>query len=440
MSRLHEIRLSRAQRAVVAALSAAATALIIANASGRTGAQAAAMQALRHRAVIVEHHPSGAVAAAAQPPSPAGAGATPIGLSSPSTPSAGSQATTPASAPAAASGAAPAAATTAGSAPKSPAVPHHKVRHIFVIALSTPSFDAAFGQRSVAPYLSQTLARRGTVLAGYRSLGASELPDYLAMVSGQSPNPDTQAGCTTYADFPSGAAPGQDGVVPGLGCVYPNTVLTIGDQVTASGHSWRAYIQDMGSSTCVAPNSGAVDNAPLPGAGADYDTRHNPFLYFHSLLDLGGCASNDVSLTQLPTDLRSASRAPTYAFIAPEACLDASAQSCPDGGPSGLAGEDAFLRQWVPRILRSAPYRHGGVLIITFAYAPAARQTVQPGGAPIRTGSLVLSSFARHGKRVSRTYDAYSLLRSVEDLLGYPPLAGARSAGSFVTKVLPGVG
>ena len=32
------------------------------------------------------------------------------------------------------------------------------------------------------------------------------------------------------------------------------------------------------------------------GAGSDYATRHNPFIYFHSLLDLGGCSSNDVGI------------------------------------------------------------------------------------------------------------------------------------------------
>jgi len=447
MSRLREIHLTRVQLAALAALSAAATVLIVADALGRTGAQAAALQALRHRSVIVEQHPSKGVATAS-PPNPTSdppltdpvASIAPGGSSS-SAPSAASAATTTTgTAPSSSSSGSGSgsAAPGASAEPGTTSAPKSRVKHVFVIALSTTSFDAAFGRDSVAPYLNRTLRRRGTLLAGYQTLGPSELPDYLAMIAGQAPNLDTEAECTTYSEFPTGAAPNANGIVPGLGCVYPNTVLTIGDQVTASGHGWRAYVQDMGSSTCVHPNSDAVDDVPLPGAGDDYDTSHNPFIYFHSLLDLGGCASNDVSLTQLPTDLRSASTAPAYAFIAPEGCLDASASSCPDGGLAGLAGEDAFLEHVVPRILGSPAYKRGGVLIIAFAHSASGSEA--PQGTPIRTGALVLSPYAGAGKRVSTTYDPYSLLRSVENLLGYAPLASAKSASSFIAKALPGLG
>lgn len=434
MSALREIRLTRFQLAGVATLSAIATALVIANALGSTGAQIAAMQALRQRRVIVERQPSQPVVAAAAPASPSDHPVLNSAPSfTPSSPSSNGQA----SAPTSSSGGGAPGTYANPSDPKTTQAPRHKVGHAFVIALSTTSFNAAFGPGSVAHYLSRTLRRKGTLLAGYRTLGRSELPDYLAMISGQAPNPDTEGECSTYADFPAGTAPDAGGLVHGLGCVYPNTVLTVGDQVTASGHLWRAYVQDMASSTCVHPNSGAVDDAPLPGAGTDYATRHNPFIYFHSLLDLGGCASDDVSLAQLPTDLRSASTTPTYSFIAPGACLDAAATSCPDGGPPGLPGEDAFLKHWVPRILRSPAYRRDGILIIVFSSAQA--QSLQSADAPVRTGALVLSPYARSSKRVSTTYDPYSLLRSVEDFLGYTPLARAKSASSFATKVLPGV-
>jgi hypothetical protein len=62
---------------------------------------------------------------------------------------------------------------------------------VFVIALSTGSYRTAFGPGSVAHYLNGKLRPRGTLLSGYRALGDTELPDYLAMISGQAPNPDT---------------------------------------------------------------------------------------------------------------------------------------------------------------------------------------------------------------------------------------------------------
>ncbi len=164
------------------------------------------------------------------------------------------------------------------------------------------------------------------MLSGYRSLGSSELADELASVSGQAPNPDTRAGCLKFAEFKTGVVANAQGLVPGSGCVYPETALTIGDQVTSSGHNWGAYVADQGTKeTCIHPNSNAVDNVALPFSDPGYDDRHNPFIYFHSLLDLGDCSTDDVDLTKLPAALRSAAKTPTFTYLAPDACADARA-------------------------------------------------------------------------------------------------------------------
>jgi phosphatidylinositol-3-phosphatase len=426
---MRAVRVSRPQLAAVAGLSALASVLIVTGALGESAAQQAARAALAHPQTVLSAGPTGgsgdpsagSAASAVPAAGPVGGGPTSAAANSPTSSSsaggvssgavAGSTSTTPA--------------TTGG--------PRQKIGHVFVIALSTPSFDAAWGSGSVARYLNRTLKPAGAFLGGYETLGSAELSDYLALISGQAPNPDTEGNCATYSEFAAGAKPASDGQVPGSGCVYPNTITTIADQVTASGHAWRGYIDDLTPATCVHPNSGAADNAQLPGAGADYATRHNPFIYFHSLLDLGGCASNDVSLTKLPHDLHSASSTPTFSFIAPGSCEDGSAQSCPDGKPAGLAGEDAFLRQWVPRIEHSATYKHDGAIVIVFALSGAA-----PGGGPTPTGALVLSPFATRGKRISSVLNPYSILRGTEDLLGYQPLAHAKDAKSFVATALPG--
>ena len=218
----------------------------------------------------------------------------------------------------------------------------------------------------------------------------------------QAPNADTRSDCPTYAEF-TGAT----------GCVYPNTVLTVADQVTAAGKQWKAYLADMGDSTCVHANSNAADDGVLPGAGPDYDTRHNPFVYFHSLLDLGSCESDDVGIQHLSKDLHAVKHTPTYAFIAP-------------GSQAGLSSEDAFLKRWVPAILASPAYKQDGVLMIVFAKAPAPN-----GSGSVRTGALVLSPKVKAGSTVSTRYGPYSVLRSVEDLLGYTPLVHAKTAKSF---------
>jgi phosphatidylinositol-3-phosphatase len=441
ISSLRQIRLTRAQLAIVACLSAGVTAFVIATALGRTDAQSAALAALHGGPVTVagggasgSGSAGGGGAGSSQPViESSGSGGGGGGASSNS--SGGTAASTPSTGGGGGGvgggGAGGGGAGSGTTKPKGSGAGKHKIGHVFVIALSTTSYDAAFGSASKARYLNGTLKPKGTLLGGYQTLSGAELPDYLGLVSGQPPNPATNAECQTYAEFPTGTTPSKSGLVTGSGCIYPNTIITVADQTTAAGHTWKAYIDDMSPSTCVHPNSGATDNTALPGAGPQYATRHNPFIYFHSLLDLGGCSSSDVSLTRLPADLRSKTKTPTFSFIAPGACDDASAQTCPDGKPAGIAGEDAFLKQWVPRITSSSAYKKNGMLVIAFALAGA------PASAgPTPTGALVLSPFAARGKTISTVFDPYSVLRAVEDELGYTSLGHATSARSFAAKVL----
>ncbi len=97
----------------------------------------------------------------------------------------------------------------------------------------------------------------------------------------------------------------------------------------------------------------------------------------------------------------------------------------------GIAAEDAFLKLWVPRILASPAYRDDGVLILAFAgeRGDHARH-------PARTGALVISRDTKKGKVISTAYRPYSLLRSVEDMLGYTALAHAQAAPSFAQAIL----
>src|SRR5256714_14378063 len=86
-----------------------------------------------------------------------------------------------------------AAAPPAGAAPP--------IKHVFTIVLENKGFDETFGPGSPAPYLSQTLPSQGELLTQYYGIGHASLDNYIAMVSGQAPNPDTQSDCNFYRDF-----------------------------------------------------------------------------------------------------------------------------------------------------------------------------------------------------------------------------------------------
>ena len=77
------------------------------------------------------------------------------------------------------------------------------IRHVFVIIDENESESTTFGPGSEAPYLSQTLVSQGAYLSHYYGIGHASLDNYIAMVSGQAPNPLTSGDCTTFADFSS---------------------------------------------------------------------------------------------------------------------------------------------------------------------------------------------------------------------------------------------
>ncbi len=242
----------------------------------------------------------------------------------------------------------------AGAAPSADAGPNEvsgaSVGHVFVIVLENKDYDVTFGPDSPAPYLSQTLVSQGQLLSQYHGIGHVSLDNYIAMISGQAPNPLTQSDCQTFTDFlPPVPVIDGDGQAIGQGCVYPTTVPNLADQLSAAGYRWRAYAEDMGS-PCRHPALGAVDDTQSAEVGDQYATRHNPFMYFHSVIDdSAACASHVVDLAALPADL--AASTPEFTFIVPNLCHDGHDEPCVDGEPGGLASADAFLQQWVPPIL-----------------------------------------------------------------------------------------
>src|SRR4051795_3809072 len=228
------------------------------------------------------------------------------------------------------------------------------IKHVFVIVLENKGFDTTFGPGSQAPYLSQTLPSQGQLLTQYYGIGHASLDNYIAMVSGQAPNIVTQADCPFYFNFVPGVI-GPNGQAIGQGCVYPTAVKTVADQLESAGLTWKGYMEDMGTS-CRHPALNTRDDTQQARVGDQYAARHNPFVYFHSLIDTGACAAGDVDFSQLATDLQSPATSPSFAMIVPNLCDDGHDSPCVDGRPGGLVSADAFLSTWVPQILSSPAF------------------------------------------------------------------------------------
>jgi hypothetical protein len=190
---------------------------------------------------------------------------------------------------------------------------------------------------------------------------------------------------------------------------------------------------------------GAPDDTQQAKLDDQYAARHNPFVYFHSVIDSPACAANDVDLTALPTDLRSVSTTPSLSYITPDLCHDAHDATCVDGGPGGLPGADVWLQQWIPMITSSPAFQQDGVLVITFDESDGPQSDADacweegPGpNSPLpgisglgggRVGALVISPFVRPGTWSTTPYNHYSLLASLEEVFGLPKLGYAAAPG-----------
>ncbi len=361
------------------------------------------------------------------------------------------------------------------------------IGHVFIVILENQPYENNFGAHPEAPYLKE-LAAKGALAVNFHGTAHESLSNYLSLISGQPPNETTILDCEVFEEFvQTGVTP--EGVAVGKGCVYPRSVTTLTNQLEAAHLSWKGYMEDMGnnpkreSATCGHPPIGAKDNTGEAEIGDQYATRHNPFVYFHAILDTPSCAKYVVNMSALSRDLRSIGSTPNYAFIVPNLCNDAhdgtGGGKCVDGAPGGLTAADRFLRKWMPKIMASPAFKQDGLLVVTFdesnldenvdrrtqavtlsgdaaaccnepsgpnvaAYDAGVVGTwekingpgiIGPGGG--RTGAVMISPFIRPGTVSMVPYNHYSFLRSVEDIfqlehLGYAGQSGLASFGADI--------
>ncbi|HZZ06440.1 alkaline phosphatase family protein, partial [Paraburkholderia sp.] len=139
-----------------------------------------------------------------------------------------------------------------------------QIKHVFVITLENENYATTFGANSKAPYLSQTLASQGALVQQYYGTGHVSLDNYISMISGQAPTPETDNDCPIYQDFKLTGMTA-DGQAIGSGCVYPTSIKTLPDQLKAAGYTWKGYEGDMGydptreAATCGHPTLNTTD-------------------------------------------------------------------------------------------------------------------------------------------------------------------------------------
>jgi hypothetical protein len=208
------------------------------------------------------------------------------------------------------------------------------------------------------------LAAQYAIATNYRGVSHPSLPNYLALTSGR-----------TW-----GIADDGFHALPGGG---------LGAQLTGAGIEWRAYMEGM---------SNGCFHSSYP-----YALKHNPFAYYGS-----ACPSEVVPLTQFASDMTST--VPQFVWITPNMCHD--------GHDCSSSVADAWLSQTVPSILNSNAWQDGGMLVITWDEGEDSANSVLT--------LIVRPDPATH--QSAKPYDHYSLLATIEDLLGVARLGQAAQA------------
>ena len=339
-----------------------------------------------------------------------------------------------------------------------PAFQPPPVKHVWVIELENEGFNQSFGDPSADPYLATTLPRMGALLTNYFAVGHDSLDNYIAQVTGQAPDPATQNDCGVWTKFePTNVITPPFSQLTGNGCVYPASVPTVGNQLSARGLTWKAYLQDMGNSpgrdrttptaqgpACGHPQVGTPDPTEGATAADQYATRHEGFMYFESVIgNPAYCDAHVLSFQPLLKDLSKASTTPDFSWLSPNLCMDGHDAPCADGDPGGLTEINGFLQMWVPQIMNSPAYKDGhGLIFITFDEGstsaaccgetsgvspshPNVAEPGMPGPGGGRVGAVLLSPFIKPGTVSRVNYNHYSMLRSFEDIFGLSHLGDA---------------
>lgn len=247
-----------------------------------------------------------------------------------------------------------------------PSTKPNGTEHIYVLVLENEGYDQIVGSAK-APFLNSLIP--GFALAtNYTAVAHPSQPNYIALFSGSTQGISDDK-------------------------VHDVNANNLADQLDAKGLSWRVYAQN------VPPNcyTGATASGGDDRQG-DYARKHNPAISF---TDISGNPKRCANITDFSHFDPAAAN---FELIVPNLCNDM--HDC------GVSEGDAFVKDFLPRILQSNVWKDGGILFIT--WDEGSEKDNQGGGGKVPL--LVLSSRLSAGSRIDGAFNHYSLLRTIQDL------------------------
>jgi hypothetical protein len=264
--------------------------------------------------------------------------------------------------------------------PAEPAVPSSTpAQHIVVIVMENKEYAQIIGS-SDAPYLNR-LGKRKVLLTKEFAITHPSLPNYLALTGGSTFG--ITSDCT-------------DCNVKGRNLV---------DQLEAHGMSWKAYMQSMPEPCFKGASAGTAPN--------DYAKKHDPFMYFDDVRNDNTRCNQIVPFSELRIDLKNG--LPQFTWISPNECKDM--HSC------SIATGDSWLKLWVPKIIPTLGTN--GILMVLFDEGSSDAACCSLGSGGGHVVAVIAGPGAKDSTTIGAAADHYSLLRLIEDELGFRRLRNA---------------
>ncbi len=279
--------------------------------------------------------------------------------------------------------------------------PAHHFDRIIIIVLENVDYERAIQDPNLA-----TLARRGASFTNFHALFHPSYPNYLAMIAG-----------TDFGLHRRGSYLGDRQVN------FPNDAehRTIADRLIAAGLDFKQYAEELPEGTCPWNISGQH----LAEKRGNYVRRHVPFLSFREVqekwCDHVVRVDSSKANNYFVQDARKGLVA--YSFYTPNMNHD--------GHDTNTEVAGAWVRKFLDDTF-PANLPKGTLVAITFD---------ESGGNPdnriytVLLGDMVKEASQQDPAALSRHYNHYSVLRTVEDNFGLPPLTANDRDAAPITGI-----
>ena len=285
---------------------------------------------------------------------------------------------------------------------------HSKIKHVIIVAMENHDAEEIYSDTANAPYI-HSLVEQYARTENFEDELPLEVPSeghYVWMEAGTHHFSDATF---TEDDPPS----------PSVSTGSTKHLVT---QIKATqGLSWMSYQEGMNTET---------GSCPIEDSGF-YVPKHNPFIFFRDISgdppskDAPYCAAHHKPYSALERDLQG--ELASYVFITPDECHDMHWQrGCPEENP--IRTGDRWLKSELPRLIAYAD-QHDSVIFITF----------DEGGSTLKLPFLAVGARVKPHYLGMEHYTHSSQLKSVELILGLPPLATVASSNDLSDLFKPGM-